>query len=83
VESKGSPPHAEQEQECTSHGQTTTIQTPKTVLPSDTLPAVFDHAAQYSADPRGLSRLATLTVAQMLKRAPGMTTSLSPLGSYS
>jgi len=73
--------------ECASHGQTLTIQTPKTVLLGDMLLAGFDLSAQYNADSRERSRLATLTAtltaSLMLKHAPTVMTSLSRLGSDS
>jgi hypothetical protein len=37
--------------------------------------AVFDKAAQYSADPREISRLATQAVSHMLRHAPKLTSS--------
>jgi hypothetical protein len=41
----------------------------KTAQLGDLVTAVFDGAAQYSADPREVSRLATQAVALMLRRA--------------
>jgi len=47
-----------------------TIQIPKTVSLGDLILTVFDKAAQYSADPREVSRLATQTISHMLWHAP-------------
>jgi hypothetical protein len=41
----------------------------KTARLGDLITAVFDGAAQYSSDPREVSRLATQAVALMLRRA--------------
>ena len=49
-----------------------TIQIPKTVSLGDLILTVFDKAAQYSADPREVSRLATQTISHMLWHAPRM-----------
>jgi len=45
-------------------------QTRKTVPLGELILAVFDRAAQYSTNPREVSRLATQTVSHMLWRAP-------------
>jgi len=52
-----------------------TIQIPKTVPLGELILTVFDKAAQYSADPREVSRLATQTISHMLWHAPRLTTS--------
>ena len=41
----------------------------KTALLGDLVVAAFDEAARHSADPREVSRLATRTVARLLRRA--------------
>jgi hypothetical protein len=45
----------------------------KTVELGDLVTTVFDDAKQYSDDPREVSRLATQTVAQMLRRERKLT----------
>jgi hypothetical protein len=45
-------------------------QIPKTVPLGDLILTVFDKAAQYSADPREVARLATQTISHMLWHAP-------------
>ena len=42
----------------------------KTAEIGDLVVAAFDKAAQYSTDPREVSRLATRAVMRMLRRAP-------------
>jgi hypothetical protein len=51
----------------------------KTIPLGELILAVFDKAAQYSSDPREVSRLATQTVAHMLWRAPKLTSLPPPL----
>jgi hypothetical protein len=51
------------------------IQIPKTVSLGELILAVFDNAAQYSADPREVSRLAIQTISHMLRQAPKLTIS--------
>jgi hypothetical protein len=55
----------------------------KTVPLGELILAVFDKAAQYSADPREISRLATQTVSQMLWHAHQVTSSQSLLHAVS
>jgi hypothetical protein len=55
----------------------------KTVSLGELILAVFDKAAQYSADPLEVSRLATQTVAYMLWHTQRLANSTSPLGSNS
>jgi hypothetical protein len=43
---------------------------PQTIPLGELILTVFDEAAQYSADPRDISRLATQTISHMLGRAP-------------
>ena len=50
-------------------------QIPKTVALGELILAVFDKAAEYSADPREVSRLATKTISHMLCRKPRAKTS--------
>jgi hypothetical protein len=50
----------------------------KTAELGDLVVAVFDNAARYSTDPREVSRLATLAVMKMLRRAWRHSTSPSP-----
>jgi hypothetical protein len=45
-------------------------QTPKTIELGELVLAVFDEAAQQSADPREISRLATQTVSSLLGHMP-------------
>jgi hypothetical protein len=45
-------------------------QIPKTVPLGELILTVFDKAAQYSADPREISRLATQAISHMLWHAP-------------
>jgi hypothetical protein len=45
-------------------------QTTKTVPLGDLVVTVFDKAAQYSADPQEVSRLATHTISRMLWNMP-------------
>ena len=42
------------------------IQSPKTVALGELILAVYDKAAEYSADPQEVSRLATQTLSHML-----------------
>ena len=42
-------------------------QIPKTVALGELILTVFDKAAEFSADPREISRLATQTIAHMLR----------------
>ena len=58
-------------------------QVPKTVALGELILAVFDKAAQYSADPREVSRLATQAVSHMLRQAPRLTSPRCPLSSDS
>jgi hypothetical protein len=53
-----------------------TIAIPKTVPLGELILTVFDKAAQYSADPREVSRLATQTISHMLWHIPRSKTSL-------
>jgi hypothetical protein len=55
----------------------------KTAQLGELILAVFDNAAQYSADPREISRLATQAVSHMLWRRPQLTRSLTHPGSGS
>jgi hypothetical protein len=55
----------------------------KTVPLGELILAVFEKAAQYSADPREVSRLATQTVSHMLWHAQQVTSSQSLLHSVS
>jgi hypothetical protein len=48
---------------------------PKTVPLGELILTVFDKAAQYSVDPREVSRLATQTISHMLWHAPRSKTS--------
>jgi hypothetical protein len=52
---------------------------PKTVALGELILAVFDKAAEYSADPREISRLATQTISHMLWHSPRLKTSLPRL----
>jgi len=47
---------------------------PKTVPLGELILTVFDNAAQYSADPREVSRLATQAISHMLWHAPRLKT---------
>jgi len=47
---------------------------PKTVALGELILAVFDKAAEYSADPREVSRLATQTISHMLWHSPRLST---------
>jgi len=53
-------------------------QIPKTVPLGELILTVFDKAAQYSADPREVSRLATQTISHMLCHTPGLKTTPQP-----
>jgi len=55
-------------------------QIPQTVSLGELILTVFDKAAQYSADPREVARLATQTISHMLWHAPQLKT-LRPLRS--
>ena len=56
-------------------------QVPKTVALGELILAVFEKAAEYSTDPREISRLATQAVSHMLSHAPRLTSSRYPLSS--
>jgi hypothetical protein len=58
-------------------------QIPKTVALGELILAVFDKAAEYSADPREVSRLATQTISHMLWQMPTVKTSPRQLGTVS
>ncbi len=53
-------------------------QIPKTVPLGELILTVFDKAAQYSADPQEISRLATQTVSHMLWHTPRLKTAPQP-----
>lgn len=48
---------------------------PKTVPLGELILTVFDNAAQYSSDPREVSRLATQAISHMLWHTPRLKTS--------
>ncbi|HEY5281857.1 MAG TPA: hypothetical protein VIM14_03615 [Polyangia bacterium] len=50
---------------------------PKTVALGELILAVFDKAAEYSADPQEVSRLATQAISHMLWHSPRLNTSSS------
>jgi hypothetical protein len=50
-------------------------QIPNTVALGELILTVFDKAAEFSADPREVSRLATQTIAHMLWNMPRLQTS--------
>jgi len=53
----------------------------KTAPLGELILAVFDKAAQYSTNPREISRLATQAVSHLLWHAPGLKVSRSSIGS--
>ena len=59
------------------------IQTPKTVALGELILAVYDKAAEYSADPQEVSRLATQTLSHILWYTPRLKTSPALLGTVS
>jgi hypothetical protein len=73
---KGDPPTVGSKAERSSQERQKAVktQTQKTVSLGELILTVFDKAAQYSLDPREVSRLATQTVAQMLWRGRKLTT---------
>ena len=58
-------------------------QIPKTVPLGELILTVFDKAAEYSADPREVSRLAAQTVSHMLWHARRLKSSRQPLAATS
>ena len=59
------------------------IQSPKTVALGELILAVYDKAAEYSADPKEVSRLAAQTLSHMLWYTPRLTTSPALLSTVS
>jgi hypothetical protein len=58
-------------------------QASKTVALGELILTVFDKAAQYSADPREVSRLATQTISHMLWHTPRLKSSGQPVSTVS
>ena len=58
-------------------------QIPKTVPLGELILTVFDKAAQYSADPREVSRLAAQTISHMLWHTPRLKSLRQPVNTTS